>query len=174
MRRLRINPRRSTVVVEARSNVGPIAWEGAGPTGEFTFSWSDGEIERTPAPSGWLELRLESLRSGNQVYDSELLRRVDAHRYPVARVELDEIGERAPDGTWPASGTLLFHGVTRQLTGHLEIDVRDDGSVLATGSHAVDIRDFGLPAPTMLMLQVYPDIRVYLVVDGDPVADDRD
>lgn len=170
VRRLRIDPQHSTVIVEARSNVGPIAWEGTGPTGEFAFAADGDAIAGAPAPHGWLELPLESLKSGNSIYDTELLRRVDAHRHPVARVELDELGTPDADGAYEASGHLTFHGVARRLSGRLELDLRADGSVLATGTQDVDIRDFGLPAPTMLVLQVSPVVRVYLVVEGEPVG----
>lgn len=169
MRRLRVNPDRSTVVVEAGSTVGPIAWEGTTLSGEFAFAADGDGIVASSSPWGWLELPLESLTSGNQIYDAELLRRVNAHRHPIARVELDELGAAAAEGGYLATGRLEFHGITRRLTGCLELEHRDDGTVLVTGAQELDIREFGLPPPTMLSLRVYPDLRVHLIVEGEPL-----
>lgn len=170
MQRYEIDPERSTVVVEARSSVGPIAWEGVGPTGEFTIARVDGGVDPGDEPSGWLELRLEELTSGNRIYDAELLRRADASTHPVARVELEDATSGDAEGWYHATGHLRFHGVTRRISGDIQVEVREDGTVGVTGEQQVDIRDFGLPAPTMLMLKVYPDVRVHLVVEGEPVA----
>jgi hypothetical protein len=172
VRRLRVNPERSTVVVEAGSTVGPIAWEGMPLIGEFAFAADVGDgdgIVADASPWGWLELRLESLTSGNQIYDAELLRRVDAHRHPIARVELDELSAAEGDGAYLATGWLEFHGVARRLQGRLDLEAREDGTVLVTGAQDLDIREFGLPPPTMLTLRVYPDIRVHLIVEGEPL-----
>jgi hypothetical protein len=169
VRRLRIDPERSTIVVEARSNAGPIAWEGVGPTGELAFAPDGAAIGQDPPPYGWLELRLEALSSGNRMYDAELLRRVEARRHPVARIELERIDAGDAEGLHRARGRLEFHGVTQPLTGDLEIRQREDGTMRVVGARQVDIRDFGLPAPTMLMLKVYPDVRVHLVVEAVPV-----
>lgn len=172
MQRYIVHPERSTVVVEARSSVGPIAWEGIGPTGEFAFEvGADGTVETTRPVAGWLELPIESLASGNRLYDAELQRRVDARRHPRARVELQEVRPGDDGGTYVARGTLAFHGGVRQLEGELALERLSDGAVVVTGTHPVDIRDFGLPAPTMLMLKVFPDVRVHLVVEGTPVED---
>ena len=41
------------------------------------------------AASAHLEIPVAALRSGNGLYDAELLRRIDAARYPVATLDLD-------------------------------------------------------------------------------------
>jgi hypothetical protein len=169
VQRHEIDPRSSTIVVEARSSVGPISWEGIGPTGEFSFEADDGVIRTSPPPVGWMELRLEKLTSGNRLYDAELLRRVDAPRHPVARIELEEVSPGDAPGRYRASGRLEFHGMARRVAGVVEVELRSDGTMLVTGVQEVDIRDFRLPAPTRLMLKVYPDVRVHLVVEGKPV-----
>lgn len=169
MRRLRVNPDRSTIVVEARSNVGPIAWEAVGPTGEFSLALGEGAPATTdPPPPAWLELRLDSLTSGNRAYDAELQRRLDTHRHPVARVELREARRASNAHRFHVVALLRLHGVERDVDGELQVEVRDDETVLVTGQQQIDIRDFGLPAPSTLMLKVYPDVRVHLVVEGEP------
>ena len=37
-----------------------------------------------------------------------------------------------------------------------------------TGEEVVDIRDFGIASPTVLMLRIYPDVRVRLHVEAEP------
>ena len=169
MRRLRVNPGSSTIVVEARSNVGPIAWEAVGPTGEFAVALSGGSPTTDPPPWGWLELRLDSLTSDNRAYDAELQRRLDTRRHPVARVELREVRRTGNAYRFRVTALLGLHGVEREVDGELEVEVREDDTVLVTGQQQIDIRDFGLPAPSTLMLKVYPDVRVHLVVEGKPV-----
>ena len=171
MQRYVIHPERSTVVVEARSSVGPIAWEGVGPSGEFAFTVVDGQVDTTAEMSGWLELRLDALASGNSLYDAELQRRVDARRHPRARIELGDVAEGSDPGLYVARGTIDFHGTRRVVEGELHLERLEDDAVIVTGAHRLDIRDFGLPAPTMLMLKVFPEVRVHLVVEGTPVDD---
>jgi hypothetical protein len=169
VRHLEIDGERSTVIVEARSSVGPIAWEGVGPRGRVALADDGARVVTAPRPSGWLELPLDALRSGNRVYDAELLRRVDARRHPVARIDLEDAVVADAPGRYHATGRLAFHGTTLPVSGELEVDLRPDGTLHVTGSQQVDIRDFGLPAPTLLMLKVYPDVRVHLVVEAAPV-----
>jgi hypothetical protein len=169
VRRLRVNPGRSTIVVEARSNVGPIAWEAVGPTGEFSVALSEGRPVTEPPPQGWLELRLDALTSGNRAYDAELQRRLDTRRHPVARVELREARRAGNDHRVHVVALLRLHGVERDVDGEIDLEVRDDETMQVTGQQQIDIRDFGLPAPSTLMLKVYPDVRVHLVVEGEPV-----
>ena len=169
MRRLRINPNTSTIIVEARSNVGPIAWEAVGPSGEFAFA-PGGESATTDfSPWGWLELQLHSLTSGNRAYDAELQRRLDVRGHPAARVELHEVRKAGNAHRFHVVALLRLHGVEREVDGEIEIEVREDGTVLVTGQQQIDIRDFGLPAPSTLMMKVYPDVRVHLVIEGEPV-----
>jgi len=35
------------------------------------------------------------------------------------------------------------------------------------GDHVVDIRDFDIESPTVLMLRIYPDVRVQLQVEAE-------
>ena len=66
-------------------------------------------------------------------------------------------------------GRLGFHGVVRELEGTLAVDPRPDGSIIVTGDHAFDIRDFDIASPTVLMLRIYPDVSVKLQVEAVPI-----
>lgn len=167
-----IHPGKSTIVVDARSSVGPIVWEGIGPTGAFAFRVAGSDVDVSAPVSGWLELRLAALASGNRLYDAELQRRINVAHHPTARVELVDVRPGDRPGWFAARGQLRFHGVTRPLAGDLQVELVDDRTVVVMGAQLLDIRDFGLPAPTMLMLKVFPEVRVHLVIEGERVDDD--
>lgn len=159
---------RSTLVIEARSSLGPITWESVSLAGEVDVE-VDGTLQPDASSSGWLTVDLAAVTSGNTVYDGELLRRIDARRYPEATIELSGI-TAAEHPRYEVTGTMTFHGATRQLAGTVELKVRDDGDLVVFGEHDIDIRDFDVPAPTVLMLKIYPDVRVTLVAVLTPTG----
>lgn len=158
--RYEVHAARSTLLIEARSNVGAIAWECTDIQGTFVGEVADGAIVR--ADEGRFEVRLDGLRSGNQVYDSELRRRIDVRRFPSATVDLGAVSA-VRDGRYQATGNLELHGVRRSITGMVEVADRDDGRLVVTGEQEIDLRDFEIPPPTMLMMKIYPEVLVRLV-----------
>src|SRR5438132_9262359 len=76
MARFRLVPERSSLAIDARSNVGPIRWEATGLQGRFEVVESEAV---DPRQVNWaeLEVSVDSLTSGNPLYDAELLRRID-------------------------------------------------------------------------------------------------
>ena len=113
---------------------------------------------------------MTELKSGNRVYDAELLRRIDARRFPTAAVELRECAPSGPGPRYRLAGELTFHGVTRPAEGTVCVETLSEGRLVITGEQVFDIRDFAVPSPTMLMLRIYPDIRVRL--HAEAVLDD--
>lgn len=165
MRRFKLDSIASTIVVEARSSVGPIAWEGRFPTGEFEVAVEDGQIVKPDDAIGQLDFDLRYLTSGNIVQDAELQRRMDVRRHPTAHVEL-VTATAAADGIFELSGTLSLHGRTRDLQGRVEVSFEGMDRLLVRGTQQIDIRDFGIPVPNLLMLQIYPDVNVSMVLVG--------
>lgn len=193
----RILPERSAILIEVRSTVGPITFGAMGLRGSFVASVVDGatvglpgasgtsvgeigtgEMTRadTPAgvPLGRLVVDLSDLGSGNPLYDAELLRRIDARRYPTAVVELLECTPAIPGRSCHAGGELTLHGVTRPIRGTVNVERSDDGIFSVTGQHVFDIRDFAIPSPTVLMLRIYPDVRVKLHAEARWVGADTE
>ena len=165
-RRYTLAPDRSVVLVDVRSTVGPISFGAVGITGYVDAIVSGGEIDTT-TPSAHLEIAVEGLRSGNSVYDAELLRRIDARRHPTATLELDACTAGAQPGHYSLTGNLEFHGVVRPAHGTVTVEVVDGSRLVVTGEQAFDIRDFDVPSPTVLMLRIYPDVRVHLHVEAE-------
>lgn len=159
---------RSCVWVSARSSLHPINTETRGITGWFEAATNPaGSLDLAQPVSGELELAVERLTSGNQLYDRELRRRMDARRYPTIA---GRITNTVIDGTHPdyfVTGEISFHGKTRTFSHGMQIEVRDDG-VSLTGEDVFDIREFGMKPPSMLMVRVYPEISVRVELQGVP------
>ncbi|GIG56282.1 hypothetical protein Lfu02_06540 [Longispora fulva] len=158
MATFRILPDRSRVWIDARTSVHPIHGEADGVTGALDLEVDGGTVLLEPRPTGRLRLAVGRLRSGNRLYDGELLRRVDARRYPEITAEVREVTATA--GGYRVRGDLTFHGVTRTVDGEVLVVFPDPDTVEITGERAFDVRDFGIDPPRILMLRVHPDVTV--------------
>jgi hypothetical protein len=71
---------------------------------------------------------------------------------------------------------VTFHGVSKPLDGTVSVTMPCDHTLVIRGEQVVDIRDFGVASPTVLMLRIYPDVVVGLQVEAEldepPVGDD--
>jgi polyisoprenoid-binding protein YceI len=157
---------RSAVLIEARSNVGPIAFGTTGLQGHIDVALANQGIDLEVAVVAVLEVELATLTSGNALYDAELLRRIDARRHPVTRIDLRSAVRIGRSDRFQVAGDLSFHGLTQRITGSVELRFDDTGGLQVTGEHVFDIRDFGVAAPSVLMLRIYPDVRVELQLEA--------
>ncbi len=165
--RFRFVPDRSVVLIDVRSTVGPLSFGAVGIDGWVEAAVDGGSLRTDIAPSARLEIDVTGLRSGNRVYDAELLRRIDARRFPQAVVELRECAANGSDSMFRLTGELTFHGVTRPANGAVSVEVAAERRLVITGEQAFDIRDFAIPSPSVLMLRIYPDIRVRLHAEAE-------
>jgi polyisoprenoid-binding protein YceI len=157
---------RSCVWVSGRSSLHPINTETRGITGWFEAgTHADGSLDLSQDVSGELELAVERLTSGNQLYDRELRRRMDARRYPTITGRLTTVvtGDSHPD--YLVTGAICFHGKTRTFEHLMQISLTEEGIAL-TGEDVFDIREFGMKPPSMLMVRVYPEITVRVELLG--------
>lgn len=162
-----IDSERSTVLVQARSSMGPIVFEAREIRGTIEASVVDGAIDDGDVRAH-LEVAMQSLRSGNDLYDGELRRRIDSRRHPTCRLELTRA--RAGTGRIDVEGEMTFHGQTRTITGGVEVEAASADQLLVTGTKELDIRDFGIPAPGILMVKIYPDVQVQIFVVARAMA----
>ncbi len=165
-RRFRLSADRSVVLIDVRSTVGPISFGAMGVTGHVDVVMSDGAVDTAMPPSARVEFAVDGLRSGNSLYDAELLRRIDARRFPTAVLDLVECEATGAGGRYSLTGELTFHGVTRPAHGTVSVELASDDRLVVTGEQVFDIRDFDVPSPTVLMLRIYPDVRVHLHVEA--------
>ena len=97
-----------------------------------------------------------------------LLRRIEARRFPTASIDLRGCDEISLANRYRLVGEITFHGAARMLDGTVEAVLRPDRRLVVTGEQVIDIRDFDLAVPTVLMLRIYPDVRVRLHVEAEP------
>jgi DNA-binding PadR family transcriptional regulator len=165
--RFQLIPDRSVVLIEVRSTVGPLAFGAVGVDGWVEAAVDGPTLQTDIPPTAHLEIDVSGLRSGNRVYDAELARRIDSRRFPRATADLRECVASGPGSLFRLKGELTFHGVTRQAQGTVSLEVSPARRLVISGDQAFDIRDFAIPSPTVLMLRIYPDIRVRLHVEAE-------
>lgn len=140
----------------------PIHGEAEGLEGSVEADLVDGRIELSEGPRIQIELPVEKLQSGKRLEDAEMMRRIDARRFPTIRGQTTEFKENG--GRYRVRGDLTFHGVTRQVDGEVTVSAPDERSLVIEGEQTFDIRDFGVDPPKILMLKVHPDVRVRVKV----------
>ena len=123
-----------------------------------------GSLEVQPPPRGELSLDLSQLTSGNAVYDAELARRLDLRSYPRSTIVLGTASRLPGPCRYSVRGELTLHGVTRVLDGAVSALLGDDGTWSVSGETVFDIRDFQVETPSLLMLRIFPDVKVTLKV----------
>jgi PadR family transcriptional regulator PadR len=161
-------PEQSAIMIRARSNVGTIEFGTTGLRGRLEAVVREGSLVARSRVAGRLEVDIGALTSGNSLYDAELRRRVDARAYPVAVLELDDARPLSAD-RFEVGGRLTFHGASSALDGAVGVTVLGTQRLVVSGEKVIDIRDFQLAAPTMLMLRIYPDVRVFLHLEAEAV-----
>jgi PadR family transcriptional regulator PadR len=165
--RFRVVPDRSVVVIDARSSVGPITFGALGVTGFIEAPVSGRRVCPGGCPTAHLEIEVEHLRSGNSLYDAELLRRIDARRHPTVTLDLRGCTPLGVTDRFQLEGEVTFHGVSRPMEGTVSVTMPTEHGLVVRGEQVVDIRDFGLVSPTVLMLRIYPDVVVGLQVEAE-------
>lgn len=156
----RIVPDQSQVWIEAKSSLHPIHGEGKGLSGSIEAEVVDGRLNLNGTTQIRLELPIEALKSGKGLEDAEMLRRVDARRFPTIRGVVTEVQERSP-GRYTMLGDLTFHGVTKAVEGEVLLFQPDgDHTIVFEGEQIFDIREFGVQPPKILMFKVHPDVKV--------------
>jgi PadR family transcriptional regulator PadR len=165
--RFRLVPDRSVALIEVRSSVGPISFGAIGVSGWIEAAFADGLVRTDHPPSGHIEIDVTGLRCGNGLYDAELLRRVDARRFPTATVDLRDCTAISLASRYQLEGDLTFHGITRPVQGAVSVELDSDRHLVVSGEQIFDIRDFAIPSPTVLMLRIYPDVRVRLHAEAE-------
>jgi len=159
--RYTIDPDRSTVWIRARSTLHPISAEMTGLEGFFEADVTpEGALDLSVAPRGHLEFAVDRLASNNPVFDVELKRRIDARRYPVITGDLVSMRPGSGPERYATDGEVTFRGVTRPAADELALSLPEPGAVVLEGEHVFDVETFEMRAPRILLVRVYPDVRV--------------
>jgi polyisoprenoid-binding protein YceI len=162
MARYELQPDRSLVHVFARSTLRPFT--GAGPiSGHLDVSLRDGRLDLDQPCAGELRLRVDDLTGDVPHLDRELRNRMDSIRYPTVTAVLREVRPGAA-GAYHMSGELTLRGRTKLVSGDATLVVEPGGPLTLRGVLHLDMRDFGLVPPRLLVLRVHPQIEVRLGV----------
>lgn len=168
--RYTFDPDASTLRIDASSSIHPIHTT-TPVTGwlEVTFT-EGGAIEPDAELGGYVEFGLATMRSGNPLVDREAERRLDVRRYPTVAGELTVLAATDDPATFHAEGELTFHGVTRTIGGTLRIDPTTDGGLALSGTTTIDVTDFGVQPPSLLVVKVHKDVTIELSAQADPTS----
>jgi polyisoprenoid-binding protein YceI len=167
--RFRIVPERSRIWVDARSSLHPIRVETTGLRGHLDATVVDGALAAGSPTTGSVEIEADRMKTGNVLYDHELERRLEARKYPFIRGSVREV-QPLGGPRYRVLGQLEFHGVTRLVEGEVRLRVLDERTLEIEGERAFDLREYGLDPPRILMLKVYPDVRVRAQVVAEQEA----
>jgi polyisoprenoid-binding protein YceI len=164
--RFSLDPIQSCVWVDARSSLLPIRTQTRGLRGWVQVGLlSDGTVDLDIPVEGHLEISVDRFSSGNQLYDRELKRRIDARRHPLILGRITSVHATGTNSQFRVAGALSFHGQTRDFEHDMTIEV-DGASIALKGERVFDIREFGMKPPSMLMLKVYPEVAVRVELYG--------
>lgn len=160
-----VDPATSALLIEARSTVGPIELATTTLTGAADVTLADGLLDAASEPTAAIELHVDSLTSGNALYDAEVHRRLDARRFPLIRAELAS-ARPIDEHRWSLVGSLTIHGTIRSMQGSAEVRLLSSGRLRIVGEQVIDIRDFAISLPSTLMLRIYPDVMVRFRIEA--------
>ena len=170
---LEIVPTASAVLIEARSSVGKISFGTTEITGQFRGRVVDERLDSLL--EGSAVVPVASLTSGSALYDNELRTRMNAQRFPEFGASLGSVSDLG-SGRLAVKGDLTIHGTTRpqDCTAVVEVTERDPDcfAVVLSGTAVVDMRDYDIKLPSILMLRIYPDVtvRFRITAASAPVA----
>jgi polyisoprenoid-binding protein YceI len=165
-----ISARESGVDIEARSTLHGVRAH-AGNLRGYVEALLDGEgaIGAQPAPVMHVEFEVEQLRSGNPFADREMWKLIDSKRFPRILADLTELVPLPQPGRYRAAGRITLAGRARTYQGELSV-AADQGRLTIEGEVTVDIRDFGLKPPSLLMLKAEPVVRAALHAVAEQAA----
>ena len=116
----------------------------------------------TGSVSGEVELDLRGMRSGNPLVDREAERRLHVRRHPTVTGRLLSLEAGEASEGFAGTGELDFHGVTGAVEGTLRITPGAAGELDLSGSLELDVTDYEVQPPSLLLIKVHPEIRVDL------------
>jgi len=161
MGRYTIEADESAVWIEARSSLHPIHSMTHGMGGYLEAAvGADGLLELSSAPRAHLELPIAEMSSGNGIYDREMMRRVEAGRFPTITATLRQMTPGESEGSYVAEGDVTFRGVTQRVSDEVRLSTPDSGTLVFEGRHVFNLRDFGMEPPRIMMLKVYPEVTI--------------
>jgi polyisoprenoid-binding protein YceI len=158
--RYSVTPADSSVEFEARSTLHTVRGKVQDLTGSIEVTWNDdGTIAPEPPAKMHVDLPVEQMRSGNGMLDREMWKLIDSKRFPRVAGDLRTLTPGPAAGRYAASGDITLAGRSRRYDGEFTVK-HDDACITIEGELNVDIRDFGLKPPNLVVIKVDPGVKV--------------
>jgi polyisoprenoid-binding protein YceI len=151
---------------------GALSFDGKSTLGDFTGITASvrGHMSGGAALTdvrGWVDAPVNTLKTGNDRRDRDLVKTMEADIYPTIRFELLEVGpewERGDSAGVALKGNFVIHGVTRAETVK-GIVARSAEGIHLTASLPMNLHDYKINKLTrFLVFKMNPDIVVHIDV----------
>jgi hypothetical protein len=159
--RFTIVPESSGLLIAGRSSLHAIHADAKGLTGYLDVTTNGSTLVTDPPPGMRIEVPLERISSGNDLQDSEMRRLVGGQRYPRIIAELSRLEPLPTPNQFKGEGSVTINGTTKNCAGTITIIVNGD-SVMMQGASTIDIRNWGIQPPRILMFSVLPQFDIQL------------
>jgi polyisoprenoid-binding protein YceI len=167
--RYRAVPEESKFWATLVSNTHPIHVAATGIYGFIEAHFNgEGTLDAEVGHRAQLAFWVEDLNSGNELRDTEMLRRMEARRHPSIQWIVKKVSV-LNGGRYRAAVEVTVHGRTRSFEEDFEISAAP-GLVVVEGEHVFDMREFGVVPPRFFWLWIEPRLKVGVKVVAKQVA----
>ncbi|HET9156119.1 MAG TPA: YceI family protein [Myxococcaceae bacterium] len=131
-----------------------------GKSQQLSLSEQQGELH--------FDVPLSSVDTGIGLRNRHMLGYLDATHHPEAELQIARAAIKFPPPGQSvesdAQGTLSLHGVSRPCSVHYRVEQTRPGEYRVHGTTGIDVRDFGVEAPSYLGVHVDPAVTIQLDV----------
>lgn len=168
MARFEVVPGESGLWVRAHSSIHTIECSSKGIEGFIEADMNeDGRFDTSNDPAARIEVPIQSLTTGNTIYDREIYRSVGARLHPLVVGELALLKETDEPSRYEITGSLTFRDLTCTYTDYMTLEPDPSGRIRLEGECRIDLTDFSFEPPRFMMLRVHPEIDVRMVLVAD-------
>jgi polyisoprenoid-binding protein YceI len=162
----------ATPIPAGTATEGTLSFDGHASVGDFigTTKTVSGEMSGGPdisAVRGWVESPVNTLKTGNDRRDRDLLKSMEADKYPNLRFDLDGVTPTGTGDSVPVTlkGRLTVHGVEQvvELPGWVVVG---SGGAHVHSDFPLNLKDYKIGGLSKMMglLRMYEDIKVHVDV----------
>jgi polyisoprenoid-binding protein YceI len=160
--------REGTLSFDGRATAGAFTGTTTTVTGEMTGGNGLSQIR------GWVEVPVNSLKTGNDRRDRDLNKSMESEKYPTVRFELTGVEAAEPPRdsmTVTLQGRFIIHGVTRDASLAADVTLGQDG-VRVRGTTPLNLKDYEIGGLTKMMgmLKMHEEIVVHVDLVFEPAA----